>query len=725
MKFLIIGAGQTGRLVAEIVSGLPDLECIGFLDHDPARVGQTCQGLPVLGSDDRLEEFVGQVEGALPVIGDLTARLRSFERCRALGFSLVNVVAGSVVTASDLKMGEGVFISLNTAILTGVELGDHVFVGTGVNILHDTSIGRNCVIGGGTTIGASVTVGDNVAFGTGVTVASRKLRIGHNVQIASGSVILKDVPDNAFVLGNPARVIGRSPTISVAAGEAGVQDAGAPPPAAAGPRSVFGDILGREKGLSRPAVLGHAPRTYGELLAAVESVAGLLRSRGLEAGDRVGVCLDQGFEYMVALLAARRAGGIAVLAAPGWTSDEKQRVYTHAGVRWSLTDTPVLFDPGPERCDPVEGIDAVIHEYAPADAGSPLTGDAVIIYTSGTTGTPKGVVLTEAGLSANVQAVAAYLHMQPEDSAPVFTPTCYAYSLSQNLVHLWAGAAVHPIASGLMFPAEVLASLGEGSLTGLSATPTALRILSQVDVDPGLDLGSVRYVMSGGQPLHIRLVDQLDELFPHGSVVNMYGCTENSPRISYHHAGQREGMDDSGFFAVGCPVAGTTVRIESAPGVEAAPGETGEVVIAGTSLMRGYWRDEAATAERLVDGVFRTRDLGHLDDAGRLHLVGRESNIINIGNEKVSPEEVEKVLLTTPGVAKAAVYGVPDALLGESVSALVVADDGASIDATAVQRHCRGRISGYKIPRRIHFVESLPETMYGKIDRMQLDAMKE
>jgi sugar O-acyltransferase (sialic acid O-acetyltransferase NeuD family) len=215
MKLILLGAGQTGRLVAEIVSRIPDLECVAFLDRDPALHGRSYFGVPVLGGEELLEEFVGKVEGALPVIGDLTARLRMFRRCRSMGFKPVNVIEPSVRAATDLKIGEGVFISMGTNILTGVDIGDYNFIGTGVNVLHDTVIGQNCVIGGGSTIGATVTVGEHVSFGVGVQVASGRKRIGNNVKIAAGSVILKDVPDNAFVLGNPARVIGHNPSIEV------------------------------------------------------------------------------------------------------------------------------------------------------------------------------------------------------------------------------------------------------------------------------------------------------------------------------------------------------------------------------------------------------------------------------------------------------------------------------------------------------------------------------
>lgn len=213
MKFLIIGAGKVGRLVADVVRRIPELKCAGFLDRDPSLLGKVFYGVPVLGNDDQMEAFRDQAEGILPVIGDLQTRLKIFEKGRRLGYKLVNVIDPSVLMASDVRLGEGIFISYGAILLTNVEVGDFTLIGTGVRILHDTVIGRNCVIGGGTTIGSSARVGRNISFGVGVCVASDGKRIGDNVKVSAGSVILSDVPDNAFVLGNPARVIGYNESI--------------------------------------------------------------------------------------------------------------------------------------------------------------------------------------------------------------------------------------------------------------------------------------------------------------------------------------------------------------------------------------------------------------------------------------------------------------------------------------------------------------------------------
>lgn len=473
-------------------------------------------------------------------------------------------------------------------------------------------------------------------------------------------------------------------------------------------QTVFEKVLGGSG--AAPFVLGDAPRSYADLRAAAERLAAALKAAGCVQGSRVAVCFDQSFEYAASLFAVWKAGGISVLMSPDWTDHEKARVMAHAETRLALTDGPFLVADEPESAQRLDGLEAYLHEYAQAETASAQPGDAVLIYTSGTTGTPKGVLLSASAVSANAEAVAEYLGLGPSDRSPVFTPTCYAYSLSQNLSHAYAGAALLPQPSGLMFPQEILLGIAKHGLTGISGTPTIFRILTEMDPEADLDLKSVRYAMTGGQPLTARLVADIVSLLPKARVVNMYGCSENSPRVAYHWADGKAGLDEHGYYAVGRPVKGTELRVA----------EDGEVLLRGTSLMRGYWRDPEATAERLKDGWFHTRDLGRVDGEGLLHLAGRQTNIINIGNEKVSPEEVERILLEVPGVREAAVYGAPDALLGETVHARVVLEKGADVPLLTLQRHCREKVSGFKVPRKILVADSIPKTLYGKIDRSKL-----
>lgn len=208
MRVVIVGAGQTGRLVGEFMRRQPALRCVGYVDDDSALHGQVFYGHSVLGGTDALPRLRAEgVEGALVVLGNMAVRMRLFRRLEELGFVLASVVDPSVNACSDLVLGRGSVISLGTNILTHVEIGPFAQIGTGITIGHDVTIGMNCVIGGNTVIGASTQIGDHFVAGTGVVIAAGPKRIGDNVFLCAGAVVFKDVPDHAVVIGNPGRVV--------------------------------------------------------------------------------------------------------------------------------------------------------------------------------------------------------------------------------------------------------------------------------------------------------------------------------------------------------------------------------------------------------------------------------------------------------------------------------------------------------------------------------------
>lgn len=215
-KVVILCAGQSARLLGEIMRRLPQFECVGYLDGDPAKQGQIYYDIPVLGGFDLLPQMKGRgVEGAIPVLGDLGLRLGMFDLIQRNGLDAITAVEPSVVAASDLQLGEGSLVSFGTIILNHVEIAPYAFIGSGVKVLHDVSIGRNCVVGGGSVIGSTTTIGEDFACGVGCVIRSGGVRIGRNVQLAAGTVVLQDVPDNAFVIGNPGRVIRYSDPVEV------------------------------------------------------------------------------------------------------------------------------------------------------------------------------------------------------------------------------------------------------------------------------------------------------------------------------------------------------------------------------------------------------------------------------------------------------------------------------------------------------------------------------
>jgi len=258
-------------------------------------------------------------------------------------------------------------------------------------------------------------------------------------------------------------------------------------------------------------------------------------------------------------------------------------------------------------------------------------------------------------------------------------------------------------------------------MTGFAANPTSLRLFVSQRTS-GRDLSSVRYIVSGGQPLYSRLAASVMSLFPQARITSMYGCTENGPRVSHGWLPSVVPARESAW-PVGPALAGTTIKIVDPSGQAVARGETGEICVGGRSMMRGYWRQPELTRATVRNGWFHSGDLGYFDDAGELVLVGRANNIISVGHEKVSPEEVEAVIGQVDGVTDVAVGGAPDPLLDTVAVALVVSPVDIEAVTERVLVACRNRLSSPKNPRRVFRVNDIPKTPYGKHDRKAIKSL--
>jgi acyl-CoA synthetase (AMP-forming)/AMP-acid ligase II len=196
----------------------------------------------------------------------------------------------------------------------------------------------------------------------------------------------------------------------------------------------------------------------------------------------------------------------------------------------------------------------------------------------------------------------------------------------------------------------------------------------------------------------------------------MYGQTEATARITWlppGDAGRKSG-------SVGLPVRDTHIEVRSEDGSPCGPGEVGEVWVRGPGVMKGYWRDERATAAILRSGWLNTRDLGHLDDEGYLYLHGRRSDIIKVGAHRVDPQDVEDVIAELPEVEEVAAVGVDDELLGQAIKVSVVPVSGCEIDPLRIKAYCLAHLASHKVPKHVTVVESLPRTVSGKIRRHEL-----
>ena len=357
---------------------------------------------------------------------------------------------------------------------------------------------------------------------------------------------------------------------------------------------------------------------------------------------------------------------------------------------------------------------ASAHPFEP----EPGTEDvAALIYTSGTTGKPKGVMLTHAGLLFVATTLAAYRQISPADRSYAVLPMSHTMGLTSVLLStLVAGGSV---LVSPRFKVEALVhaietqglSLFQGVQAMHSALLAHLRRHGRT-----LGRGRLRYIYAGGSPLDPTLKAEVEALFGL-PLHNGYGMTESSPTICHSRFGEQRGD-----ASVGPPIPGVAIRIVGAEGKDVATGESGELWASGPGLMRGYFRDPDATRAALCGEWLRTGDIARQDDEGNVFLVGRIKDIIIRSGFNVYPAEVEAALNAHPAVAQSAVVG-REAERNEEVIAFVQRKPGHSLDDATLQAFLKERISPYKRPSHIVYLDALPVMASGKVQRAALKAM--
>jgi fatty-acyl-CoA synthase len=445
---------------------------------------------------------------------------------------------------------------------------------------------------------------------------------------------------------------------------------------------------------------------------------------GVQPGDRVAWL---GFNHelqLVTLVACARLGAVFLplnfrLAVP-----ELQQVMQDAQPRLLVHDS---HHAGTALALKAEGLKYAHHDTLIASAalrGLPLPDvhsdmPLLLVYTSGTTGVPKGAVHTQAALLANARA-SAWAHDFVEGDKVLSTlPMFHVGGLCiQTLPALLAGVQVvlHPRFDPTAWLDEMATSRPSLSLL----VPATMRALFEHPRWAETSLACLRGIMTGSSTVPVAYLETLHARdVPVGQV---YGTTETGPvsivlRLS-------EAMARVG--ASGWPHPEAQVKLIDVQGQEVGPGETGEVCIRAANLMRGYWRADGELNAGLQDGWFHSGDLGQSAEDGCITIVGRSKDMIISGGENIYPAEIENQLVTLPGVAENAVVGLPDARWGEvPVAVLVRAHDatGQALTAEAVLQHLQSRIARFKLPRRVVFIESLPKSALGKVQKPALQAL--
>jgi acyl-CoA synthetase (AMP-forming)/AMP-acid ligase II len=335
----------------------------------------------------------------------------------------------------------------------------------------------------------------------------------------------------------------------------------------------------------------------------------------------------------------------------------------------------------------------------------------LMIYTSGTTSRPKGVPLTHSHLSAGTQAFAGTFNLSEQDATLVPMPLFHAHGLIGGTLSTFATGGkvvLQPKFSASKFWNQVK----EHQVTWYSGSPTIHRILlTRVDEDE-IPLGQLRFIRSSSASLGVDTLQNMEEKFG-APVLEGYGMTESTIQISCNPLppGQRKPA------SVGTAT-GVEVAIVNEQGKSTAIGTRGQIAVRGAPIMSGYHRRPDADESSFVDGWFLTGDEGYFDSDGYLYIVGRIKELINRGGEKISPVEVEEVLLRHPLVTDAACFGVPDTKYGEQVQAVVVLSDNGRVEE--ILAFCAEHISALKLPSKIHLVESIPRTATNKVQSKEL-----
>ena len=468
---------------------------------------------------------------------------------------------------------------------------------------------------------------------------------------------------------------------------------------------------------------------YGSLSDQVDRLAARLRQSGLDPGQVAAIALPNGIEYLVAFLATTRARLVAAPMNPA---------YKAAEFRFFLEDSEARMVITPPGADPVREAARALRlpvwtatRNATGDvqlAGSgfssstkgapdtPLPGDiALLTHTSGTTGRPKAVPLSHANVMAAVHNISAHYQMSLADTGLVVMPLFHGHGLiGATLSALFAGAK---IVLPNRFSAHAFWPLVKAhAVTWYSAVPTIHQILlARAASDSAPSRSGLRFVRSCSAPLAPATLKQLEDRFG-APVIEAYAMTETSHQVTSNPL--PPGLRKSGSVGPGTNV---DVAIMNDDGELLQLGHQGEVVVRGATVMHGYYRNPDANKSAFANGWFRTGDLGVLDSDGYLRLTGRIKELINRGGEKLSPTEIDAVLLGNPAVAEAASFGVPDRIYGEEVQAAVVLR--ADITAAELQAYCRSRLSDFEIPKVIHFVKELPKDATGKVERPHLTAL--
>lgn len=466
--------------------------------------------------------------------------------------------------------------------------------------------------------------------------------------------------------------------------------------------------------------------TFKELKARVFQTANLLRSQSIAKGDKVGIYLPNGLEYVYSYLACFCLGAVAVPLDFMLKDDELISCLDHSETKLLIAQNRKGVDLAGLK-NHVSSLGKIIlvqgelegfDQFAEllAQAGSTLTkieildqDPALIMYTSGTTGRPKGILLNARHLEGSPQAMEHFVDLTDQDIKLAAIPFSHigGFIYIQNCINF----GITLVIMERFNPFEFLEKINRYKVTCFHIVPpmyTAILTLKEID---RFDLSSLRWVVVFGAPSSPEILERFHHYCPNANLLNGWGMTETTPPNTVTP------LDSDNIQSVGKPAPNCKIRIVDEDGREVETGAAGEIIISGWVVMDEYYKDPEETARVKRNGWLYTGDVGSFDRDGFLYIMGRKKEMIKVGGQIVYAPEVEAAFYKHDAVSEAAVIGVPDQLRGEAVKAYLVLKPGAGISVEDLRYFARQHLANFKVPQSIELREHLPKNRTGKIDK--------
>lgn len=476
-------------------------------------------------------------------------------------------------------------------------------------------------------------------------------------------------------------------------------------------------------------VFEDSSRTYRELRDASRRVANALIGLGIEEMDRVAVLSSNRLEFLEIELGISAARAIMVPLNWRLRAGELGNLLRRSAARAILVEDrflPTILEL--RRAGDVPDLRTVIsldggaadlsyeEMFSSSTADPPeRAGDMgdphEIIFTSGTTGQPKGVVWTDGTVLWNSLQQVIDFQLGPQHSTYAIIDLYYIggrHDFTWPIIH--QGGTVHIKRSSGFDAEEVVRYVAEAGITHVLWVPTMLYEILRLPNLGDYDTSRLKMIMCGGQPVSTTTTNLARDKFPQTDFIQVYGLTEGGGSVTYVRPQDVAAKPGS----AGKASVHVDIRLTDPDGVDVAQGVDGEILVRAPSVTAGYWDEPEMTARQITDGWLHTGDMGHFDEDGFLFISGRKGDMIISGGMNIFPAEIEAILREHPAVSDAAVIGLPHEKWGETVCAVVEANDGAEIDEQALIEFCTERLAGYKKPTSVRVVDALPRTAGGK-----------